>query len=249
MAPACWTAFLTGDDGLDRPDEHAPPLFLELLLALAGGSQLQLRVRRPSELATVELLRAEIESLHEQLRHLASERRAILDSLSAAAVPTPGLVPQAPALHELAELPRWAAENEDRSLADGRGCRRDLDRAYACFEEAARLGNPDAMFALGTFLQSKEELWRGVRDLDRAADLYCRAMSLGVDLARTNLRCLHAADCEHGLSFCSGSRWPRATWWRVTHCGRSSRACSAGRQTSGPLAVTPGTPARRFTHP
>ena len=92
------------------------------------------------------------------------------------------------------------------SLADGRGCRRDLDRAYACFEEAARLGNPDAMFALGTFLQGKEEQWRGVRDLDRAADLYCQAMSLGVDLARTNLGCLHAAgliraaDREHGLS-------------------------------------------------
>ncbi len=92
------------------------------------------------------------------------------------------------------------------SLADGRGCRRDLNRAYACFEEAARLGNPDAMFALGVFLQGKEEQWRGVRDLDRAADLYCRAMSLGVDLARTNLGCLHAAgliraaDREHGLS-------------------------------------------------
>lgn len=92
------------------------------------------------------------------------------------------------------------------SLADGRGCRRDLDRAFACFEKSARLGNPDAMFALGTFLQGKEEQWRGVRDLDRAADLYCQAMSLGVDLARTNLGCLHAAgliratDREHGLS-------------------------------------------------
>lgn len=62
------------------------------------------------------------------------------------------------------------------------------------------------MFALGTFLQGKEEQWRGVRDVDRAADLYCQAMSLGVDLARTNLGCLHAAgliraaDREHGLS-------------------------------------------------
>ena len=92
------------------------------------------------------------------------------------------------------------------SLADGRGCRRDMDRAYACFEESARLGNPDAMFALGIFLQGKEVQWRGGRDLDRAADLYCKAMSLGVDLARTNLGCLHAAgliqsaDREHGLS-------------------------------------------------
>jgi TPR repeat protein len=92
------------------------------------------------------------------------------------------------------------------SLADGRGCRRDLDSAYACFEESARLGNPDAMFALGTFLQGKEEQWSGVRDLDRAADLYCNAMSLGVELARTNLGCLHAAglirtaDREHGLA-------------------------------------------------
>lgn len=138
IAPAWWTAFLTGDDGLDRPDEHAPPSFLDLLLALTGGSQLQLHVRRPSELATVELLRAEIESLHEQLRHLASERRAILDSLSAAAVPTPGLVPQAPALHELAKLPRWAAENEDRIVLLGRALQAARKSVYT---------RPEAIFA------------------------------------------------------------------------------------------------------
>lgn len=77
------------------------------------------------------------------------------------------------------------------SIRDGRGCRKEVPKAIAMFEEAAAQGSAVAAYNAALYFNGKDGEVTVKPDLEKAARLYEHAASEGMVEARTNLGVLH----------------------------------------------------------